>query len=191
MDVEQIRRHPRVSAGSCVVSYSDRQVVIYDHKKTKNQADDDPRIDGHCYLRQLNEELTPFDFTVRNPRGQVFHFVAVDKCMFLDSERKQRRCDCLVFTDKTALFIDLKENNSVSGRKKGCREAITQICASIEWFLAENLLADREEVEAIVANGTRRRHPRFTANNIEKTAELQAIFPNLNVRYGELPFYEL
>ena len=57
--------------------------------------------------------------------------------------------------------------------------------------MAENLLADREEVEVIVANGARRRHPRFTNDNIDKTLALQEIFPNLMIRYDELPYRKL
>lgn len=190
MKAEQVGRHSRVAVGGCLLPNTARQVVIYDHKKAEDQPATDTRIDGRCYLRQPKEEATHYDFTVRNPKGGVFHVVAVDKCMFSDEEDGSR-CDCVVFNESVSLFIDLKENKSVAGRQKGRRKAITQICASIEWFLAENLLTDREEVEAIVANGTRKRHPRFTANNIEKTAELQAIFPNLNISYGELPFYKL
>jgi len=190
MRAEQVGRHSRVTAGGCLAPNTARQVVIYDHKKADDQLETDTRIDGHCYLRQPKEETMPYDFTVRNPRARVFHIVAVDKCMFSDEEDGSR-CDCVVFNDSVSLFIDLKENKSVAGRQKGRRKAIAQICASIEWFLAESLLTDREAVEAIVANGTRKRHPRFTANNIEKTAELQAVFPNLNIRYGELPFYKL
>lgn len=190
MNADQVRQHPRVAAGNCLASHTARQVVIYDHKKAKDQPATDRRIDGHCYLRQPREETTPFDFTVRNPSGRVFHFVAVDKCMFTDQDAG-RRCDCLVFTDTVSLFIDLKENKSLSGRKKDRHSAIQQICASIEWFMAENLLADREEVEVIVANGTRRRHPHFTNNNIGKTAALQDLFPSLMIRYDELPFRKL
>ena len=179
-----------MAAGNCLASHTARQVVIYDHKKAKDQPATDLRIDGHCYLRRPADETTPFDFTVRNPSGRVFHVVAVDKCMFTDREAT-RRCDCLVFTENTALFIDLKENKSLASRKKGRRDAIEQICASIDWFMAENLLADREEVEVIVANGTRRRHPSFTTNNIGKTAALQELFPSLLIRYAELPFCKL
>jgi hypothetical protein len=190
MKVEQVRQHPRVVSGGCLSSYTARQVVIYDHKKAKNQADDDQRIDGHCYIRQPREEASVFDFTVRNPGGRLFHFIAVDKCMFSDKEGISR-CDCVVFNASVSMFIDLKDNKSVSGRQKGRRKAIVQICASIEWFLAENLLTDREEVEVIVANGNRKRHPRLSTSKIEKTAELQDIFPNLIIRYDELPFRKL
>ena len=123
MNADQVGQHPRVAAGNCLASHTARQVVIYDHKNVKGPPAPDPRIDGHCYLRQPREETTPFDFTVRNPSGQVFHFVAVDKCMFTDQDAG-RRCDCLVFTENVALFIDLKENKSVASRKKGRLDAI-------------------------------------------------------------------
>jgi hypothetical protein len=110
--------------------------------------------------------------------------------MFSD-ESDGRRCDCIVFTAAVSLFIDLKGNRSVSGRQKGHKKAIGQICASIAWFLAEHLLHDQEEVEVIVANGTRKRHPGFNDNIIDKTTELQNLFPNLSIRYGELPFRKL
>lgn len=190
MKPEQVRQHPRVAQGGCLVSHTARQAVIYDHKKAEDQADNDLRVDGRCYLRQPDEDGSPFDFTVHNQKGKVFHFVAVDKCMFSDEEGGSR-CDCLVFNPQLSLFIDLKENKSVAGRQKGRRKAIQQICATIEWFLAEQLLADWEQVEVVVANGSRKRHPRLAANSIEKTAELESIFPNLLIRYHELPFYKL
>jgi hypothetical protein len=145
---------------------------------------------GRCYIRRRGEETSANDFTVRNSAGREFHLLAVDKCMFSD-EQDGSRCDCVVFNHAVSLFIELKGNHSVSGRQKARKKGISQICASIAWFLSENLLTDREAVEVIVANGTRKRHPRFNDNIIDKTAELQELFPNLNIRYGELPFRKL
>ena len=143
-----------------------------------------------CYMRIKGEEVSPFDFTLQNSKGKLFHFVKVDKCMFSDEE-DGTRCDCLIFTDEVSLFIEFKSNKSVSGRQKGRRKALGQLQASIEWFLEESLLADGEAVEVFVNNGTRKRHPRFTASIIDKTTELQSIFPNLVIQYNELPYYKL
>ena len=179
MKADQVRQHPRVAAGGCLTSHQVRTALIYDHPD-----------EGRCYIRQRDEEPSPYDFTIQNSSGRVFHLVAVDKCMFSD-KADGTRCDCIVFTEAVSLFIDLKSNRSVSGRQKGRKKAIGQICASIAWFLSENLLADKETVEVIVANGTRKRHPSFNDNIIDKTTELQNLFPNLNIRYGELPFRKL
>ena len=179
MRAEQVSQHPRIAAGNCLSSHTARKLIIYDHPD-----------DGRCYIRAKGDESTEFDFTLHNARGQTFHFVQVDKCMFAD-EGDSSRCDCLLFTEVISLFIEFKSNRSVSGRQKGRKKALDQLQASIEWFLTENLLVAGEEVAAIVANGTRKRHPRFNSNNIEKTAELQALFPFLAIRYDELPFYKL
>lgn len=179
MDAAQVGQHPRVARGSCVSSHTVRQAVIYDHPD-----------DGRCYIRGRGEETLPFDFTLHNAKGQVFHFVQVDKCMFSD-EADSSRCDCLLFTGTVSLFVEFKGNKSVSGRQKGRRKALTQLQTSIEWFIEENLLSTGEAVEVIVANGTRRRHPRFTDSIIDKTLELQQLFPTLRIRYGELPYYKL
>lgn len=179
MRVEQVSQHSRVAGGACLSSHQIRTALIYDH----------PDL-GRCFIRRRGEETSPYDFTVQNSSGRVFYLLAVDKCMFFD-EADGTRCDCVVFTEAVSLFIDLKSNRSFSGRQKGRKKAISQICASIEWFLAEQLLMDLETVEVIVANGTRKRHPRFNDNNIDKTAELQTLFPNLRIRYEELPFRKL
>lgn len=178
MDAELVSQHPRV-AGGCLSTHQVRTALIYDHPD-----------EGRCYIRRRGEETSPYDFTIQNSSGRFFHLVAVDKCMFSD-EADGSRCDCVLFTHSVSLFIDLKSNRSVSGRQKGRKKAISQICASIDWFLAENLLTNAEAVEVIVANGTRKRHPRFNDNIIDKTTELQKLFPNLNIRYGELPFRKL
>ena len=179
MDVEQVSQHPRVAENNCLTSHTARKILIYDHP-----------TDGRCYIRQRGEDTTPFDFTLHNARSRVFHFVQVDKCMFSDEE-DANRCDCLFFTDSISLFVELKGNKSVSGRQKGRNKAINQLCASVAWFLVENLLADGAAVEVIVANGTRKRHPRFNESIIDKTLAIQQLFPNLSIRYGELPFYKL
>lgn len=179
MNADRVSQHPRVAVNSCLTAHTARKTIIYDHP-----------TDGRCYIRGRGEEISDFDFALHNAKGRVFHFVQVDKCMFSD-EVDGSRCDCLLFTDVLSLFIEFKGNKSVLGRQKSRRDAIGQLCASIKWFLTENLLADGETVEAIVANGTRNRHPRFNSNNIEKTVELQELFPNLAIRYDELPFRKI
>lgn len=188
MNAEQVSQHPRVAGGSCLQSLTVRQTAIYDHKKAKDQSLDDLRLDGRCYLRLPREEINEFDFIVRNTRARTFHFLAVDKCMFTDADG--RRCDCIVFNDSVTLFIEMKENKT-RARKEGRKSAIKQLCLSIEWFMAEGLLRELETVEVIVANGIHKRPPRFAQSIIDRTTELQLIFPNLNIRYGELPFYKL
>jgi hypothetical protein len=188
MDAEQVRQHSRVSAGNCLVALTVRQAAIYDHKKEPAQPAEDPRIDGRCYLRPPRVAAESFDFIVRNAKGRLFHFLAVDKCMFTDSEGK--RCDCIVFNEAVTLFIEMKENKA-RARKEGRKSAIRQLCQSVEWFMSEGLLAELETVEVIVANGIHKRPPRFDQSIIDRTTELQLTFPNLNIRYGELPFYKL
>lgn len=179
MKAEQVSQHPRVAAKNCLTSHTTRKTLIYDSPD-----------DGCCYVRAKGDESDEFDFTLHNAKGQVFHFVKVDKCLFAD-EGDTSRCDCLLFTEAIALFVEFKSNRSFSGRQKGRKKALDQLQASIAWFMTENLLATGEAVTAIVANGTRKRHPRFNSNNIEKTAELQELFPSLRIRYDELPFYKL
>lgn len=179
MDADKVTRHPRVAAGSCLSSHTVRKVIIYDNP-----------TDGCCYLRSHGEEISPFDFTIHNAKGRIFHFVKVDKCMFSDAE-SIRRCDCLVFNDAVSLFIDFKGNTSYNSRRKGRKSALEQIAASVVWFINEGLLQEQESVEIIVANGTHNRHPRFTGNIIEKTLELQNRFPTLRIQYNELPFRKL
>jgi len=179
MNAEQVSQHPLVARGTCISAHTARKTVIYDHPD-----------DGRCYIRGRGEEVSSFDFTLHNAKGQIFHFVQVDKCLFSD-EADGSRCDCLLFTSAVALFVEFKGNKSFSGRQKGRKKALTQLQASIEWFMTESLLAAGEEVEVIVANGTRKRHPSFSDSIIDKTTELQQLFPSLRIRYGELPFYKL
>jgi hypothetical protein len=179
MRAAQVSQHPRVAGGGCLSSHHARTALIYDH----------PDL-GRCFIRQRGEEISPYDFTVQNSSGRTFHLLAVDKCMFTD-ETDGTRCDCVVFTEAVSLFVEFKSSRSTAGRQKVRKKAISQICASIEWFLSERLLDDLEAVEVIVANGTCKRHPSFNDNIIDKTTELQKLFPNLRIRYGELPFRKL
>lgn len=188
MDAERVSQHLVVAERGCLTEIRARQAIIYDHKKAADQAADDLRVDGRCYLRRPGEEANSFDFIVRNAGGRVFHFLAVDKCLFLDSD--ETRCDCLVFNESVSLFIEMKENKT-RARKEGRKSALKQLRQSVEWFMEAGLLADLETVEVIVANGIYKRPPRFTQSIIEQTAKLQLDFPNLNIRYGELPFYKL
>jgi len=179
MKAEQVSQHPRVAAKNCLTSHTARKVFIYDHP-----------TDGQCYIRAKGEISTDFDFALHNAKGQTFHFVKVDKCMFSD-KKDGERCDCLLFTESVCLFVEFKSSKSVSGKQNVRHKAFSQLCASVEWFLAEKLLTAGEVVEVVLANGPRKRTPRFTTNNIDKTTELQELFPSLAIRYDELPFYKL
>lgn len=179
MKAARVSQHPRVAKSGCLTSHTARKTVIYDHP-----------TNGRCYIRGKNDENTEFDFTLLNAKGQIFHFVQVDKCMFSD-EADSSRCDCLLFTEAISLFVEFKGNKSVSGRQKGRHQAIVQLRTSVEWFLAASLLEAGETVVVIVVNGNRKRHPRFTSNNIARTAEVQELFPYLAIRYDELPFYKM
>jgi hypothetical protein len=87
---------------------SDVEFCIYDSNEKRCEIQIDP--DGVKH------------FTIENPTGREIHFLAIDKCLFSDSDLVLR-CDCAVFDIKTFCFVEIKVVDHAAKRSESYRKA--------------------------------------------------------------------
>jgi hypothetical protein len=90
---------PKVVSGGCLESTTETVFHIFD-------SPDDPK---RCFIKRQDEE--PEHFKVKNPQSKVIHFLAIDKCIFSDTD--VTRCDCAIFDETHFNFIEISESKKL------------------------------------------------------------------------------
>lgn len=126
---------PQILENLCLQVRTDEEFAIYDSE------------DGRCLIREVAEGIT--HFTVKNPSLKEIGFLAIDKCVFMDSDLTER-CDCAVFDNKTFCFIEIKETNR--RRPENSRKAREQLLTTIATFKNKIDFSDKR-LEAYVVVG--------------------------------------
>ncbi len=94
---------PKTTVNNCLQTLTDTEFYVLDSEEGRSQIQTDPIGKKH--------------FTVENPTGRDIHFLAIDKCLFMDNVEGQKRCDFAVFDTKTFCFVEIKESKSVHDAK--------------------------------------------------------------------------
>ena len=141
-----------------------------------------PQIDENNCLELLNKDFEVYDceedkrcylceedgdFKVLNPSQKEIGFIAVDKCLFFDSD-DFKKCDCIVFDEDTICFVEIK-NCKPKRRKNHKPNAIKQLKATIEIF--QNKININKKIEAYLCVGCSSTHPSRTASSKNAQAE--------------------
>ena len=127
--------YPQIIQNSCLEILTDVEFSIYDSEI------------GRCFIQK--EEDSVIHFTVKNPNQKEIGFLAIDKCIFMDSD-KIKRCDCAVFDNKTFCFIEIKETNQ--RKSENSRKAKEQLLITINEFKNKIDFSDKR-LEAYVVVG--------------------------------------
>lgn len=152
---------PQTGVKGCLQTLTDSEFHIHDHETEKR-----------CYIQVDLEGVK--HFTVRNTDSRSVHFLAIDKCLLMDDERRQR-CDCAVFDNQTFCFIEIKTTSSMTQRKKLRREAKNQLKAAIAFF-RNKVAFDSTQIEAYVCLLTDlETRPLNRASLVEETEEFDEI----------------
>ncbi|AKD55928.1 hypothetical protein SD10_14485 [Spirosoma radiotolerans] len=118
--IDTIRQtFPKIQENNCLQTLTDSEFCIYDTDK------------GRCTIQSDLGGIK--HFTIENPTQRNLHFLAIDKCLFLDSDGTQR-CDCAVFDSKTFCFIEIKEVDHAARRAEQLRKAKEQLKTTILYF---------------------------------------------------------
>lgn len=147
---------PRCEKNNCLETTNELHFEIYDDSTLKR-----------CFIRRNPSE--PVHFVVKNPKRTDINFLAIDKCIFLDSDNFPK-CDCAVFDETTFCFIEIKESNfnqRAENKKKGFR----QLQSTILKF-KEKINFDEYTLEAFLWVGRKETHPSLLAANQSKVVEL-------------------
>ena len=90
--------------------------------------------------------------TINNEYAKEVTFLKIDKCVFGDGERDLKKCDCGIFTNNHAYFVEIKEIQSEKhdARKKKRKEATKQLIQTINSFKLLGL-TDLKNTTAVIA----------------------------------------
>ena len=130
---------PQTESNSCIKTISSKEFDIYDCEEEKR-----------CYIATEYGQ-----FRVINSLEKEITFLAIDKCLFFDSDRF-KKCDCVVFDNDTICFIEIKACK-FKQRKYNKKTAISQLKSTIEIFRKE--LDIDKKIEAYLCIGMNPENP--------------------------------
>ena len=81
----------QIEANGCIETILEKEFEIYDCEEEKR-----------CYIATEYGQ-----FRVINSVEKEITFLAIDKCLFFDSDRF-KKCDCAIFDNDTLCFIEIK-----------------------------------------------------------------------------------
>jgi hypothetical protein len=152
---------PQTEANGCLDVRIESEFHIYDDETSKR-----------CLIQDNPEGVK--HFTVKNDTEQPVCFLAIDKCLLMDSDPIQR-CDCAVFDTQTFCFVEIKTVSSVSQRKNLRRKAKNQLKEAIAFF-RQNVSFDEMRIEAYIALSTKSEsRPMNRASLLEEIEEFDEI----------------
>jgi hypothetical protein len=89
----------------CFETISDSEFYIYDSGEKQR-----------CFILSDETNSTNIQlFKVINHNNQNIRFLAVDKCLFFDSD-KLKRCDCILYNEEYLCFVEIKKVDTASSR---------------------------------------------------------------------------
>jgi hypothetical protein len=142
-----------IAKNDCLVISSENFFDIYDSEQQR------------CVLLTENDSLTVIGqkFRVINPNRENIRFLAIDKCVFFDSD-KIKRCDCLIYNDQCVCFIELKKLDNTRNKNSAKKTAREQLLATIK-FVQEQIDFDNLSLEAYVCVGYKPSNPSILASD--------------------------
>ena len=128
-----------IETNNCMEVLTQKEFEIYDCEEEKR-----------CYIATEYGQ-----FKVINSLEKEITFLAIDKCIFFDSD-KFKKCDCVIFDEDTICFIEIKACK-IKQRKSNKKTAITQLRSTIEIF--KEKLDIEKKIEAYLCIGINPEHP--------------------------------
>ena len=130
---------PQIEENGCMESLREKEFEIYDREEEKR-----------CYISTEYGQ-----FKVINDSEKEITFLAIDKCLFFDSDTF-KKCDCVVFDSNTICFVEIKACK-FKQRKSNKKTAISQLKSTIEIFRKEFDMD--KKIEAYLCIGMNPQHP--------------------------------
>jgi hypothetical protein len=154
--LDQIKQtFPKTISGKCLQTLDAVEFSIYD-----------------SYEKRCEIQFSPEDikhFTIENPTKREIHFLAVDKCLFSDSDSVMR-CDCAVFDTKTFCFVEIKVVDHAAKRSESYRKAKEQLKSTIQLF-QDRLTFTTKRIEAYACVGRTTARPARQASDLNEQLE--------------------
>jgi hypothetical protein len=148
---------PQTRSNNCLQTLIAEVVTILDTEQARSIVQTDPE--------------GPYDFTVENPTCRKIHFLAIDKCLFMDVPGEPRRCDFAVFDTKTFCFVEIKDGVHTKDAKE-------QLKITIRLFREKMTFTTRFVEAHLCVRGSVKPRPARLVQDIIAEAE----FAELNVK---------
>ncbi len=148
---------PQNETNVCIASLNDDLFHVFDSEQKRCLIQNDPAGKKH--------------FTVENPTGRELHFLAIDKCLFMDSDDIER-CDFAVFDAKTFCFAEIKEIGKINQLAAANRKAKDQLKSTIRAF-QEKMTFTTKRIEAYLCVGNATPRPARRTNDISERLEFE------------------
>lgn len=117
MMLSQIKNaFPQSELNHCIIALADSEFKILDKDE---QAPASIHTEG--------------SFQVLNPSQKEIHFLAIDKCIFFDSDNL-KKCDAAVFDTNIFYFIEIKNIHKLARRSEARKNAKEQLLSTIKIF---------------------------------------------------------
>ena len=153
------KAYPQIIQNSCLEMLTDSEFSIYDSET------------GRCFIQSEDNGIV--HFTVKNPNQKEIGFLAIDKCIFMDSD-KIKRCDCVVFDNKTFCFIEIKETNQ--RKSENSRKAKEQLLTTIRDFKDKIDFSDKRlEAYVVVGLDFKRISPASKSQDLLSTLQFERL----------------
>ena len=119
----------------CIENVNHHSFKVFDFK------DEYCRIVRSGELKDKQGEET---LDVLNPDNKTIYCLSTDKCLL--NKVKSKKCDCVLFDDKTIIFVEMKTDTLSSSNPKTikcrCEEAIIQILQVQNIFIEKGVTFD-------------------------------------------------
>lgn len=130
---------------------------------------------GPCYLLTTGLKAKS-DLHVRNNARRLVHFLAIDQCVYGDSDSE--KCDCALISGDTIYFVEFKtsENKHDPTLPKAHvspGECLDQLAASIRDFYDRGIIPPGQRVYAYASVGFPRNRPQSGAHYTDQLNALQ------------------
>ena len=147
---------PQTQENNCLQTLTDLEFHVFDTDVKRCIVQTDPTGKHH--------------FTVENPTEREIHFLAIDKCLFMDNIKGLKRCDFAVFDTKTFCFVEIKETGAAGQRSALTRDAKPQLKETIRLF-REKLTFTTRFIEAHLCVGDRSSRPARLTTDLSEQVE--------------------
>ena len=139
----------------------------------------DPHADhegaGPCYVVTTGM-IAKADLHVRNTERRTVHFIAIDHCLYGDSNPS--KCDCALVSGEKIYFVEFKNSenqvdSTIPKANTNPGDCLNQLAASIRDFYDRNIISPGQTVYAYASVGFPRHRPQSGAHHLDQLNSLQ------------------
>lgn len=130
---------------------------------------------GPCYVITTGM-LAKADLHVRNSKRRVVHFIAIDHCLYDDSNPS--KCDCALVSGDKIYFIEFKSSEkqndaAIAKTNTNPGDCLNQLAASIRDFYDRRIISLGQTVCAYASVGYPRHRPQNGTHHQDQLTSLQ------------------